>query len=90
MVSTPHGSRKTPSRNAIEVSATGMPIVPVAINVGWKISVKSWDRFQIPLPFSRCEMIYGQPIQVPRETSETEREAFRAQVEKALRDSCVD
>ncbi len=35
---------------------TGLPIVPVAFNLNWKISVKSWDRFQIPLPFARCEV----------------------------------
>jgi lysophospholipid acyltransferase (LPLAT)-like uncharacterized protein len=69
---------------------TGMPIVPVTINLGWKISIKSWDRFQIPLPFSRCEMIYEKPVQVPRETTETEREALRVQLEKTLQGICVD
>ena len=38
---------------------TGLPIVPVSYQSGLENSVKSWDRFQIPLPFSRCEMIYG-------------------------------
>src|ERR1700677_387464 len=38
---------------------TGRPIVPVSFNFGWKIRTKSWDRFQIPLPFSRCEIIFG-------------------------------
>ena len=33
----------------------------------WKIRLKSWDRFQIPLPFSRCEMNAAKPIFVPRE-----------------------
>ena len=35
---------------------TGLPIIPVSYHATWKIRVKSWDRFQIPLPFSRCEM----------------------------------
>jgi hypothetical protein len=69
---------------------TGMAVVPVTINLRWKISVKSWDRFQIPLPFSRCEMIYERPVFVPRESSEADRETYRAQLEKALRDICVD
>ena len=38
---------------------TGLPIVPVSYHVNWKIQLKSWDRFQIPLPFSRCEMYFG-------------------------------
>ena len=48
---------------------TGLPIVPVSYHVNWKIRVNSWDRFQIPLPFSRCEMIYAKPIFVPREAT---------------------
>ncbi len=39
---------------------TGLPIVPVSFNLNWKIRVKSWDRFQIPLPFARCEIAVGQ------------------------------
>ena len=31
--------------------ATGMPIIPYSCHLGWKIRIKSWDRFQIPLPF---------------------------------------
>jgi lysophospholipid acyltransferase (LPLAT)-like uncharacterized protein len=64
---------------------TGFPIVPVSYHANWKIRVKSWDRFQIPLPFSRCEMIYEKPIFVPREATDAEREQLRLQLETALR-----
>ena len=64
---------------------TGLPIVPVSYYVNWKIRVKSWDRFQIPLPFSRCEMIYAKPIWVPREATDAEREKLRLQLETELR-----
>jgi lysophospholipid acyltransferase (LPLAT)-like uncharacterized protein len=64
---------------------TGLPIVPVSYSVDWKIRVKSWDRFQIPLPFSRCEMVYAKPIFVPREATDAEREKLRLQLEKELR-----
>ncbi len=63
---------------------TEMPIVPVSYNLGWKIRINSWDKFQIPLPFSRCEIIYEKPIPVPRNASEPDREKFRLQVEQAL------
>jgi lysophospholipid acyltransferase (LPLAT)-like uncharacterized protein len=33
---------------------TGLIIVPVAYHLNWKIRLKSWDRFQVPLPFARC------------------------------------
>ena len=64
--------------------ATGMPIVPYSCELGWKIRVKSWDRFQIPLPFSRCEMTFGEPIRVPRDATAEERGELREQLREAL------
>ena len=64
---------------------TGQPIVPVSYNLSWKISVKSWDRFQIPLPFSRCEMVYEKPIRVPREATDADRGELRQRLESSLR-----
>jgi lysophospholipid acyltransferase (LPLAT)-like uncharacterized protein len=64
---------------------TGLPVVPVSYGLNWKIRVQSWDRFQIPLPFSRCEIIYSKPIRVPREASDTERESLRQQLEIEMR-----
>ena len=64
---------------------TGLPIVPFSYNLSWKIRVKSWDRFQIPLPFSRCEMNLAKPIHVPREATDAEREVLRQRLEASLR-----
>jgi lysophospholipid acyltransferase (LPLAT)-like uncharacterized protein len=64
---------------------TGLPVVPVSYHLRWKIQVKSWDRFQIPLPFSRCEMIYAKPIRVSPEATDAEREQLRRQLEAELR-----
>lgn len=69
---------------------TEMPLVPVACNMRWKIRIKSWDRFQIPLPFSRCEIIFGAPIRVPREISAADREQFRLQFENAIKSIAKD
>jgi len=64
---------------------TGLPIVPVSYRLNWKIQSKSWDRFQIPLPFARCEIVTGRVMRVPREASDTEREELRKQLEAELR-----
>ena len=69
---------------------TGLPIVPASWHVTWKLQAKSWDRFQIPLPFSRCEMAFGKAIRVPREASDAEREALRQQLERTLRELSQD
>jgi lysophospholipid acyltransferase (LPLAT)-like uncharacterized protein len=56
----------------------------ISCQLGWKILVKSWDRFQIPLPFSRCEMTFGEPIRVPRDATEEERTQLREQLQTVL------
>jgi lysophospholipid acyltransferase (LPLAT)-like uncharacterized protein len=63
---------------------TGLPIIPVSYHLGWKHQLKSWDRFQIPLPFARCEMHFAKPIRVPREASDEQREALRRELERVL------
>jgi len=64
---------------------TGAPIIPVSCQLGWKIRVKSWDRFQIPLPFSTCELSFGEPIRIAREATPAERSKLRQHLEDVLR-----
>ena len=63
---------------------TGLPIVPVSYRLGWKIRLNSWDRFQIPLPFTKCVARIGNLVVVPREASDEEREALRRTLEDRL------
>jgi lysophospholipid acyltransferase (LPLAT)-like uncharacterized protein len=69
---------------------SGLPIIPAAYNLKWKIGLKSWDRFQIPLPFSVCMLVLDKPIHVPREISDEEREEMRQHIEARLRAINVD
>jgi lysophospholipid acyltransferase (LPLAT)-like uncharacterized protein len=64
---------------------TGLPIVPVSYSLAWKIHVKSWDGFLVPLPFSGCAVVLGRSVRVPREASDEQREALRRQLEEELR-----
>ena len=41
---------------------TGLPIIPVGIGISRKVSFGSWDRFSLPLPFSRCVIYWSPPI----------------------------
>lgn len=87
----PRGPRYVVQEGIIALAqVTELAIVPVSYNLQWKIELKSWDRFQIPLPFSRCEMIFERPIRVPRQSSESDREKFRLQLEEALKSMSVD
>lgn len=64
---------------------TGLPIVPFSFYARRKVKLKSWDGFQIPLPFSRCELSLGKPIQVPREATDAQREELRKSLEDTLK-----
>jgi hypothetical protein len=69
---------------------TGLPIVPVAYRLSWKKVLRSWDGFQIPLPFSRCEVTFGAPLEVPRELTPDQVAALRAELESRLRSITQD
>jgi lysophospholipid acyltransferase (LPLAT)-like uncharacterized protein len=64
---------------------TGRPIIPTSNFTRWKICLRSWDRFQIPLPFARGQCYYGEPIWVPRNATEAGREELRAKLESSMR-----
>jgi lysophospholipid acyltransferase (LPLAT)-like uncharacterized protein len=63
---------------------TGLPIIPLGCSAKRKLRFKSWDRFQIPLPFSRCDVIYGEPLRVPRELAAEERDEIRDELKRRL------
>lgn len=69
---------------------TGMPIVPVSYEVNRKIRLRSWDRFQVPLPLSRCLTRMGEPLRVPREADDAERERLRQELENRLKEMTRD
>ena len=87
----PRGPRYALQDGVISLAqVSGKPLVAVGCKIHWKIQLKSWDRFQIPLPFSRCECGISEPFYVPRRISEEEKQSLRRQLEKALNDICQD
>ena len=87
----PRGPRYVVQKGVIALAqVTGLAIVPVTCNTRRKICLKSWDGFQIPLPFSRCELLLNEPIFVPREACEVKREELRLELEGSLRGSSRD
>ncbi len=45
---------------------TGKPILPVSVAASRCYTFRTWDRFELPWPFSRVVIAYGEPVQVPR------------------------
>lgn len=62
----PRGPAREVKEGAVRVAQlAGMPIVPIANALSHRVEVaKAWDRFQVPLPFGRSVVIYGEPVRV--------------------------
>jgi hypothetical protein len=87
----PRGPRYKVQQGIIALAhVTGMPIIPFSYHLDRKIELKSWDRFQIPLPLSRCDMIAGAPLHIPRDADETERERLRLELERRMMEITKD
>ncbi len=63
---------------------TGLPVVPVSYRLNWKYRLKSWDRFQIPLPLARVVVTLGEPLQVPRDADASTREQLRLELHRRM------
>jgi lysophospholipid acyltransferase (LPLAT)-like uncharacterized protein len=63
---------------------TQRPIVAIDCQLEWKWELKSWDKFRIPIPFSRCHLRTAPPIHVPPDATDAELEAIGKQVAEAL------
>jgi len=60
-------------------------IVPVGAKIYSRYTFKSWDAFQLPLPFSRIDLYFGPTISVPPEASDDQRIALAQEVADALK-----
>ena len=88
----PRGPRHVVKPGAVQLAAaTGALVYPVAARPrrGWVVR-RSWDRFVVPLPFTRVEYRVGEPLRVPREAPVEEREAARCELERRLLDLVRD
>ena len=45
---------------------TGKPILPISVAASRTWTFRTWDQFELPLPFSRVVMAYGEPVKVAR------------------------
>ena len=65
---------------------SGRPICPVAIATRHHLTLRSWDRASVPLPFGRGALVVGDPITVERDASEEVLEQTRVKVQQELND----
>ena len=63
---------------------SGVPIIPITNSARRKWTLKSWDGFIIPQPFSRAVVFIGKPIYVPAELSKEELDSKSKELEESL------
>jgi hypothetical protein len=82
----PKGPRRVAKMGAVMLAKkTGQPILPFTIVARnfWEAK-KSWDRFQVPKPFTRARVLIGPPIYVPAKAAESTMESKRVELQSAL------
>lgn len=80
----PRGPARVVQPGAVFLAgATGQPIVPYHIESDRHWTLRSWDRTQIPKPFSTVSLAIGPPLRVPDTAADT-LERSRAELQAAL------
>ena len=81
----PRGPRHVAKMGAVLLAKkTGQPILPFGVNPERFWALKSWDRMQIPKPFTRVRVRFAPPIRVPADADEARLEELRAHLQRAL------
>ena len=63
----PRGPRRVAAPGVAQLAAlSGRPVLPACAQTTRKITLDSWDRMVIPLPFGRGVIVCGEAIAVPR------------------------
>jgi len=63
---------------------TGNPMLPFLVEAEKFWTIKSWDRLQIPKPFTRARFFHGAPIYVAPDAADEEIEKKRAELQASL------
>ncbi len=82
----PKGPRYIAKMGAVLLAKkTGQPILPFTITPRrfWE-SKKSWDRFQVPVPFTHARLDIASPIYVPPDANDKVLEVKRDELQTAL------
>jgi lysophospholipid acyltransferase (LPLAT)-like uncharacterized protein len=81
----PRGPARVAQAGAVWLaSATGNPVLPFHLEASSHWSLRSWDRTQIPKPFSTVALVVGEPFDVPGDAPAETLEQARQELERRL------
>ncbi|MBZ5557550.1 MAG: DUF374 domain-containing protein, partial [Acidobacteriia bacterium] len=83
----PRGPARVAQPGAVWLAkATGHPVLPFHLEADRHWTLHSWDRTQIPKPFSTVAIAMGEPFDVPADADEAGIESARLQLEARLQE----
>ena len=81
----PRGPARVAQPGAVWLArATGNPVLPFHIEADRHWTLRSWDRTQIPKPFSTVALAVGEPFDVPHDADDEGLERARLLLEERL------
>ena len=82
----PRGPARVAQPGAVWLAkTTGNPVLPFHLEASRYWSVRSWDRTQIPKPFSQVAIAVGEPLEVRGDVSAEQLEAIRGELDRRLK-----
>jgi lysophospholipid acyltransferase (LPLAT)-like uncharacterized protein len=65
---------------------TGVALIPVGAAMRDVLALDSWDRFEIPQPFTKAALTIGEPLLIPEDAGDEDLPVLSEQLETALND----
>ena len=85
MADGPKGPPRVLKMGSIRIAReTGKPIIPMMYGAKRRIIFKSWDRYFLPVPFTKVVLIHGEPAFVPGDADDEECERIRLTIEQRM------
>lgn len=63
---------------------SGAWLAPCGVSARPRFLAKSWDSYMVPMPFSKCVMTFGEPVQVPLDATDEEVEEIRLRLQDSM------
>jgi lysophospholipid acyltransferase (LPLAT)-like uncharacterized protein len=81
----PRGPAEVAQPGAVWLArATGQPLLPFHAEAASSWTMKSWDRTQVPRPFTTVAMSIAEPLYVPRDADDAGLEEWRQKLQQSL------
>ena len=86
----PRGPKEKASEGIIRIAkSNSIPIIPIGYWSSQNYKLKSWDSFLITYPFSKCSFVWGEEINIPKNTKDNELIDYQKILEKKINE-CIE